>query len=186
MQKLTRTCSSDSQHFDSLLFSVCYISLAQLLTLLCFLFLYHSSLIYLHALQSFFLSPVAPHSQSFLFDSLACFTVFSFSSVVSQSQSLLTYRHVLICLPCRFLLCFAFFYHSLFTFPTTALFALQVQKHALTFLSISFLQYIFKFMMENKQLAVAVSENCRIWRIQGLWKSPRRSNPLALPIKRGA
>ena len=48
----------------------------------------HQSLVYVAV---FFLSPVASHSQSFVFYSFACFTVFSLSSVVFDSQSWLSY-----------------------------------------------------------------------------------------------
>ena len=39
-------------------------------------------------------------------------------------------------------------------------------------------------MMENKQLAMAVSENYSIWLIQGLWKSTRRPNPFLSRVRK--
>ena len=111
-----------------------------------------------------------------LFDSLACVAVFSLSPVASHSQSLLSYRHVfyLTCLPCIFCCVSLSPFSVTSTLFNLCSFCSVFQKHALTFLSLLFCNIFSLSMMENKQLAVAVSENCRSWPIQGLWKSPRR------------
>ena len=144
----------------------------------------HSQFILCDSLAYFavsFHSPVAFHSQFFLCDSLACVAVFFQSSVVSHSQSLLFYRQVFYtaCLPCHYLLCFSRFFLSLALCFFNLCSLCSAASHTLTFLSFSLLFCsIFSLsVMESKQLAMPVSENSRIWWIQGLWKSPTQPNP---------
>ena len=88
----------------------------------------HYSLLYFSSGVSF--------SILFLADSLACIAVFSLSPVVSHSQYLLFYICFLLNMPSlSFSVSFsrAFFYHSLFAFLISGLFALLFQKRRYNF-----------------------------------------------------
>ena len=123
--------SSVVSHSQSFLFNS--LACIAVFSLLWCLFLNPFSLIHLHALHP--LSFVVSHSQSFTHT--GCNLLFL---LVSHSQSLLSYIYVsyLICLPSKlviFLSCL--FLSPALCFPIPPLFVLQVQKHAITFLSLS-------------------------------------------------
>ena len=104
--------------------------------------------------------PLASHSQSFHYDSLACFAVLSlFCGVLFSIFALLQTRFLLNMPSLSFSVAF---FSRLFLSLT-----LCFSNHCSFRSALSKAYFNFSHMMENKQLAMAVSSNLRIWHIQG-------------------